>query len=272
MTAASVKISYCAQVVPMWLSPHIANPWLVDLIAMLISFAVALAFLKLNDRVARRGWLPEYLTRKLVHIGAGPLFLLCWPLYSTTWHARWFAAFVPGSLTVLFALIGLGIIKKDDFVAAMSRTGDRRELLRGPLMYGIVFVAVTLFFWTSSPVGVILLMLLCGGDGLADVIGRRFGRAKLPGQRDKSWAGSAGFFLGGLMFSLAFLAYFNTVGFLQLDLTAALTPLFITTLAATVVEAYTPADLDNLTVPAAALAALWIIIPMSNWWQVSFVA
>ena len=256
----------------MWLSPYIANPWLVDLAAMLISFAVALAFLKLNDRIARRGGLPEYVTRKLVHIGIGPLFLLCWPLYSTAWHARWFAAFVPGSLTALFVLIGLGIVKKDDFVAAMSRSGNPRELLRGPLMYGIVFVAVTLVFWTGSPVGVILLMLLCGGDGLADVVGRRYGRAKLPGQHDKSWAGSAGFFVGGLVFSLIFLAYFDAVGFLQLDLTAALVPLVITTLAATVVEAYTPADLDNLTVPAAALAVLWIIIPVLNWWQVAFVA
>ena len=256
----------------MWLSPYIANPLLVDLAAMLISFVVALVFLKLNDLIARRGWLPEYLTRKLVHIGTGPLFLLCWSLYSTTWHARWFAALVPGSLTALFALIGLGIVKKDDFVAAMSRTGDPRELLRGPLMYGIVFVAVTLIFWTNSPVGVILLMLLCGGDGLADVVGRRFGRAKLPGQRDKSWAGSTGFVLGGLIFSMLFLTYFDAVGFLQLDLTAALAPLLVTTLVAAVVEAYTPADLDNLTVPAAALAALWIIIPVLNRWQVSFIA
>jgi len=46
----------------------------------------------------------------------------------------------------------------------------------------------------------------------------------------------------------------------------------VTTLVATAVEAYTPADLDNLTVPAAALVALWIIIPMLDWWQVSFVA
>jgi phytol kinase len=256
----------------MWLSPYLSNPWLVDLVAMLISFAVALAFLKLSDLIARRGWLPEYVTRKLVYIGIGPLFLLCWPLYSATWHARWFAAFVPGSLTALFVLIGLGIVKKDDFVAAMSRTGDPHELLRGPLMYGIVFVAVTLIFWTGSPVGVILLMLLCGGDGLADVVGRRYGRAKLPGQQDKSWAGSLGFILGGLLFSLLLLAYFDTVGFLQLDLMAALAPLLVTTLVAAAVEAYTPADFDNLTVPLAALGTLWILIPALNWWHVTFIA
>lgn len=256
----------------MWLSPFISDPWLQDLVAMLISFGVALAFLKLNDGIARRGWLPEYITRKLVHIGTGPLFLLCWPFYSQTWHARWFAAFVPGSLTALFVLIGLGIVKKDDFVAAMSRTGNPRELLRGPFIYGAVFVVATLIFWTTSPVGVVLLMLLCGGDGLADVVGRRWGSAKLPVQPDKSWAGSLGFLLGGFAFSMTYLVFFVAVGFLELDLRAALAPVMVTTLVATAVEAYTPADFDNLTVPVAALGTLWVLIVALDWWQVPFIA
>ncbi len=246
------------------------TPWLQDLIALAVSFVVALSFLKFNDLIARRGWLPEYITRKLVHIGTGPLFLLCWPLYSDAWHARWVAAVVPGSLTLLFALIGLGIIKKDDFVAAMSRSGDPRELLRGPLLYGVVFVATTVAFWRESPVGVVLLMLLCGGDGLADVVGRRLGRAKLPGQRDKSWAGSLGFFFGGASLALLYLALFRSFGLLQLDLRLAVGPVLLTTLLATVVEGYTPADLDNLTVPFAALAALWLMIPVLNWWSAPF--
>ncbi len=245
-------------------------PWQQDLAAMAISFAVALAFLKLNDLMAQRGWLPEYVTRKLVHIGTGPLFLLCWPLYSAAWHARWAAAVVPGSLTLLFVLIGVGIIKKDDFVAAMSRSGDPRELLRGPLMYGIVFVAATVVFWRESPVGIVLLMLLCGGDGLADVVGRRLGRVKLPGQRDKSWAGSFGFFLGGAVLTLVYLALFRSFGLLQIDLQGALGPVLMTTLLAMAVEAYTPADLDNLTVPLAALAVLWLVISVLNWWQAPF--
>ena len=29
----------------------------------------------------------------------------------------------------------------------MSRSGDRRELLRGPLVYGIIFILSTLFYW-----------------------------------------------------------------------------------------------------------------------------
>jgi hypothetical protein len=36
-----------------------------------------------------------------------------------------------------------GMVKDEAAVKAMSRTGDPREILRGPLFYGIVFVAMT---------------------------------------------------------------------------------------------------------------------------------
>ena len=35
-----------------------------------------------------------------------------------------------------------------------------------------------------------------GGDGLADIIGRRFGGVKLPWNTAKSWAGSLAMFIG----------------------------------------------------------------------------
>ena len=43
-----------------------------------------------------------------------------------------------------------------------------------------------------------VLSLMCGGDGLADIIGRKFGTAKLPFNTSKSWAGSAAMFAGKL--------------------------------------------------------------------------
>lgn len=44
-----------------------------------------------------------------------------------------------------------------------------------------------------------VVALMCGGDGLADIIGRRFGSgAKLPHNSNKSWAGSAAMFTGAL--------------------------------------------------------------------------
>ncbi len=73
---------------------------------------------------------------------------------------------------------------------------NRQELLRGPLLYIGIVTAVTLLFWRESPVGLMVLCLMCGGDGLADVVGRRYGSARLPFNHNKSWLGSLAMFTG----------------------------------------------------------------------------
>jgi phytol kinase len=117
------------------------------------------------DFFAQRGWVESRLSRKLIHIGTGPIFVLCWLMFPDDPRARWLAALVPFAITIQFALIGLGLIRDEASVQAMSRHGDRREILRGPLFYGVAFVALTLIFWKDSPIGITALMLMCGGDG-----------------------------------------------------------------------------------------------------------
>jgi len=78
----------------------------------------------------------------------------------------------------------------------------RQELLRGPLFYVLIMTAVTVVFWRESPVGMMVLSLMCGGDGLADIICRKFGNANLPFNTSKSWAGSAAMFAGKLHLEL----------------------------------------------------------------------
>ena len=80
----------------------------------------------------------------------------------------------------------------------------RQELLRGPLFYVLIMTAVTAVFWRESPVGMMVLSLMCGGDGLADIVGRKFGAAKLPFNKSKSWAGSLAMFAGKLQSWLQF--------------------------------------------------------------------
>lgn len=75
----------------------------------------------------------------------------------------------------------------------------RGELLRGPSYYVAILAAVTLTYWRESAVGLLVIALMCGGDGLADIVGRRFGSVKLPHNGNKSWAGSAAMFLGALL-------------------------------------------------------------------------
>ena len=50
-----------------------------------------------------------------------------------------------------------------------QRTGDRTELLKGPLTYGIVHVVATLLFWRSSPVGCTTIATLCALSALVYV-------------------------------------------------------------------------------------------------------
>jgi phytol kinase len=80
------------------------NPYL----ATLFTFAIAVFFLRLMDYVAHRGWIESRLSRKFIHIGTGPIFVLCWLMYPDAFISRWLAALVPLLITMQFALVGTG--------------------------------------------------------------------------------------------------------------------------------------------------------------------
>jgi phytol kinase len=244
----------------MWLDPFFPNKTLQDIVATVITFAAALLWLRAMDALAQRGLVEQKLSRKLIHIGTGPLFVLCWNLFSARPSARWLAALVPLAITAQFVLVGLGVMKDEAAVKAMTRSGNPREILRGPLYYGLVFVVCTVVFWRHSPVGIMALMLMCGGDGLADVVGRRWGRARLPFNPGKSWAGSAAMLAGGFLFAFGYVALFNAFGDFQppLELARAAGVIAAISMAATAVEALPFPDVDNLTLTATAIGlGLW---------------
>ena len=244
----------------MWLDPLFQNKAAQDTVATVITLALALGWLRLIDALAARGLIEQRLSRKIIHIGTGPLFVACWNLFSAQPWARWLAALVPLGITAQFVMVGLGLMSDEAAVKAMTRHGDRREILKGPLYYGVVFVVCTLLFWRNSPVGILALMLMCGGDGLADVIGRQWGAAKLPFNASKSWIGSAAMALGSFVFGLGFVLFFNALGDFQPSLPLGPTTLKVAViaLAATLVEALPLPDIDNLTTTVAAvLLGIW---------------
>ena len=222
-------------------------------IALLITFALALGWLRLMDYVAHRGWIDSRLSRKLIHIGTGPIFVLCWLLFPDIWYSRWLAALVPFAITIQFALVGLGIMKDEASVKAMSRSGDRREILRGPLFYGIIFVILTLMYWKSTPIGILALMLMCGGDGLADILGRRFVSPRLPWNKGKSVVGSLGMFIGGWLLAVLVIGIYVPAGIFPGPFSTYLLPITVIALLGMLVESLPLKDVDNLTVTIAAV-------------------
>lgn len=244
-----------------FLDPLRMTPWGEDVLATIITLSLALAWLRIVDAIANQGWLNPNLSRKIIHITTGPLFLCCWPLFSPQPQARYFAALVPLVITGQFLAIGLGWLSDPATVQATTRTGDAREMLKGPLYYGIVFVICTIGWWRSAPGGMVALMMMCGGDGLADIIGRRWGQVKLPFNPDKSWAGSGAMAVASFIFAYGFLVFFNQLGYLHpaLNLQGAAAKVVAIALVTTLVEALPLRNIDNLTLTGTALL-------LSLWW------
>jgi phytol kinase len=224
-----------------------------NIVALIITFVLSLAWLRINDFAAHRGWISSRLSRKIIHMGTGPIFVLCWLLFPNDQLSRYLAALVPLLFSVQFWLIGIGVLRDDAAVQAMSRSGDRREILRGPLFYGIIFVILTIVYWYDSPIGIVALMLMCGGDGLADILGRRYGHRKLPWSDEKSWVGSLGMFIGGWVFAVVVFAIYITLGIFSGSLSTYLTEITLIAIAGTVVESLPFHDIDNLTVTLTAV-------------------
>lgn len=222
-------------------------------IAFILTLVIALLWLRLVDFFAHRGIISSSLSRKIIHAGTGLIFVLCWLLFPDKPVSRFLAAIVPLGITAQFALVGLGVIKDQASVDAMSRSGQRSEILRGPLFYGIVFIILTLVYWKDSPIGIVALMLLCGGDGLADIVGSRVLSAKIPWSKGKSLAGSAGMLAGGLFFSFVVVAIYSAQGIFTVPFPVYIVPIMVITLAATLVESLPFSDIDNITVPAIAV-------------------
>lgn len=188
-----------------------------------------------------------------MHSLAGPLFVLCWPLFGSLYVSRYIAMVVPVLNGLSLFLAGTSFVPDKRAVSAISRTGDPKELLRGPLYYTIALAIVTAWLWRESMVAVAVVSVMCGGDGLADIIGRAFGQqSRLPWNKSKSWPGSLAMFVGGFCTSLLLAYYLAAFGYLQVD-SASVIGLALVSAAATVIESLPINQVldDNISVPLA---------------------
>ena len=209
--------------------------------------AGAVAWIKIWTSLAEKGVIDAKLARKIVHCGSGPLYLLVWRFYSDASLARVVAALVPA-----LNILKLQKASQDDneLSRAISRSGDPSEVLGGPYVYTwVLLVAALLAFRT--PYAVVAVAQMAVGDGLADIIGRRFGRQKWFCNQEKSYAGSLAFVLGATVASVGLLRW--------LGFPAPLAPLVAISVICALVEVLLTNVDDNVSVPlVGALLALTI--------------
>ncbi|KAL3721891.1 hypothetical protein ACJRO7_034264 [Eucalyptus globulus] len=191
------------------------NSVMSDALATAVTGGIILLVCLLFEETAKRGLFDQKLNRKLVHVSVGLVFMLCWPLFSSGHRGALLAATVPGFNIIRMLLVGSGIWKDEATVKSMSRFGDRRELLEGPLYYVLMITFACAYYWRTSPVAIAAICNLCAGDGFADIIGRQFGQHKIPYNPNKSVAGSIAMASAGFLASLGFLSYFSSFGYIQ---------------------------------------------------------
>lgn len=217
---------FAAATSSLWLQLAIAAGWL----GLVGGIAEALYRTKLAN--------PE-VVRKVVHIGTGNVILLAWWLQIPMW--------VGVIASIFFSAIAFLSYR---FPILPSINGVGRKSL-GTFFYAVSIGILVAWFWSvRQPYhAAIGILVMTWGDGLAALVGQRFGRHpyKLWGMQ-KSWEGSLAMAtISYLVSSLILLCVYGSVW--QVWVIA-----LGVSLLATGLEAFSKYGIDNLTVPLGSAA------------------
>jgi phytol kinase len=224
------------------------SPFFYNCIVTVISIIYVFSVVAIMDWFVKKGF-PQDISRKIVHIAAGS-WIFFWVFFNNSHWSKYLNIAPAFIWTVLLIQKGFFAKPEDEAVKTMTRTGDRRELLKGPLYFTIVMNLMGTFFYNSS-LSVTAMAYLGWGDGIAPVIGKRFGKHKYKILSEKSIEGSLAFLIFGFLAAVFFnYLIFGKIGFIQI---------LITGIVAMISEAMSPRDADNLIIPIV-ISILYIFI------------
>ncbi len=214
---------------------------------LLIDSGLVLAWLLvvggLSEAARRWGYGPE-ITRKIVHIGAGQVILLAWWLAVPAWLGV-LASVVFGAVALLSYRLPL--------LPGINSVG-RKSL--GTFFYALSIGCSMIWFWPlyQPQYAAIGILTMTWGDGLAALVGQRFGAHpyQIWGEK-KSIEGS----LTMLLVSYAVVA--GVLWAVQGTVLATWVVAAIAAVSATLLEAISKYGIDNLSVPlGTAAVCFWL--------------
>jgi phytol kinase len=223
--------------------------WLGAVEAVEIKVAIAALWLALVgltaigvDRLVPEG---SELVRKVVHIGTGNIVLLAWWMKIPAW--------IGVSAGVFFAIVTLASYR----FQLLPRIDNVGRKSFGTFFYAVSIAVLVGWFWgvNRPEFGVLGILVMTWGDGLAGLVGKRFGRHRyhLWGM-EKSWEGSLTMAIVATLVSGIILS--NVVGS-----TAQLIPIAFTVgILSAVLEAFSNLGIDNLTVPILSAAIAYGLV------------
>ena len=182
------------------------------------------------------------LTRKIVHIGTGPLIPIAYTLN------------IPKNLALIVAGIvttALAINYRLKFFQSIENV-DRKSF--GTISYAISITFLIFLFWSNNPSALISgTLVMAFGDGFAGLIGRKINSPKwiICGQT-KSVIGTLSMCL------ITAIIISSTCYFTDLNIT--FLEILITTAIATFLEQIGPLGIDNISVPIGVAICMNVLI------------
>lgn len=222
-----------------WLESN-PNLWLnVCLIALGLGIIVLLA-----ETLHRRIPTNSELARKVVHIGTGNVILVAWWLQIPAWIGI-SASFIASIVALLSYYI--------PFLPGINSVG-RKSL--GTFFYAVSIGVLVAWFWPLKQFqyAALGILVMTWGDGLAGLIGQRFGQHpyEVWGMK-KSWEGSLTMVITS--FVVCSLILFIVQGNVWQTWVISLVTAFV----ATALEAFSKLGIDNLTVPLGSAAVAFFL-------------
>jgi phytol kinase len=203
---------------------------MTNVYGLILSYVFVFLIIGLSTVLQKKNIVGEEGARKFIHIGVSNWYLIAWYFFDNVW----LAIIAP----ITFIILNYVSYKQNIF-KAMERGGEGNL---GTVYFPIsllILVYITFGPLNSPYIGALGILVLGYGDGLAAVIGSKYGKHQL--KHGKSLEGSITMFLASFIVSAFILAFsISTPWFLI--------AIFIA-LIATIIELYTPRGLDNLSVP-----------------------
>jgi phytol kinase len=205
--------------------------------------AIWLGLVFLASEILRRFKQDPELVRKVVHIGTGNVLLIAWWLHIPTWLCV--------TAGVTFSAIALA----SHYTNILPMIHDVGRKTYGVFYYALSITILVALLWDRHPqYAVIGVMVMSWGDGMAALIGKRFGKHTFVHMGNKrSFEGSFAMFATSLMVMIGIFGI--THGIQTRDIGIAMPVAAI----AALLEAYSPGGTDNLSVPLSSAGLSYVL-------------
>jgi dolichol kinase len=216
-----------------------------DLLGVAAVYIYVIVLILLTEKILSKKYPVQ--SRKFLHIMTGNIAFIL-PLFQT----RWVMAFVAAGPFILFTFL---MSPYSPIKSMRGKTSEAGHGL-GLVYYAITWTVLAYVFFDHREIIAMGILAMSYGDGLASVIGIKYGERKYTVFKDiKSYVGSLA------MFVCTFLLLVIALVFYAEPLTTR-TVAYLLCMAgvATVVEGITPLGLDNLSVPFVTTVMYWFFL------------